>query len=188
MTLMRMLAWFGLGAGMIVVEFLMASRVGPPADAAAKLTDQVMVMATILCVGGGLAAALIFPSTALGPAWLVIALGLLVGGAGLALRAAAMYFLGPHYTLTPGIAGDHVLVTRGPYHVIRHPGYAGNLLQLLGLGLVVGSFLSVAFVLVVVAVLPIRIRLEERILRDHFGPDYGRYIRRTRHRLIPGVM
>ena len=106
---------------------------------------------------------------------------------GTALRWWAIVHLGRFFSVDVAIAHDHEVVDTGPYRVVRHPSYTGLLLQCAGLGVVLGTALSL---LVIIAptflVLCHRIRVEERVLRANFGEDYSAYTRRTK-RLLPGV-
>src|SRR5262249_30261023 len=75
-----------------------------------------------------------------------------------------------------------------PYRFIRHPAYAGSLLNVLGTVLALGSAAGVA--LVCVLTLPAylyRIHVEERALLAGLTPDYARYRART-WRLVPFVV
>jgi protein-S-isoprenylcysteine O-methyltransferase len=106
---------------------------------------------------------------------------------GLGLRAWGMTVLGRFYTRTLRVIGDQRIVTAGPYHLIRHPGYAGSLLVWTGFCLGGGNWIA----LVTVAALMLaaygwRIQSEERLLVDIFGEEYTRYQRRTA-RLVPFV-
>jgi protein-S-isoprenylcysteine O-methyltransferase Ste14 len=78
------------------------------------------------------------------------------------------------------------IVTTGPYAVVRHPMYAGASIYMIGMALLLGSWIGLAVVLPFVAILSIRIGLEERTLRGAFA-DYDSYAARIRFRLIPGV-
>jgi protein-S-isoprenylcysteine O-methyltransferase len=106
---------------------------------------------------------------------------------GLALRLWAIRSLGAHFTVDVASGPGHRLVTRGPYARLRHPAYTGLLLGFLGLGVLswdwVGLALAVAPTVVVVMR---RISVEERMLRNRFGDEYGRYCACT-SRLIPRV-
>lgn len=55
--------------------------------------------------------------------------------AGLVVRAWAARILGRFYTRTLRIAEDQPIIRRGPYRLVRHPGYAADLLLWLGLRL-----------------------------------------------------
>jgi protein-S-isoprenylcysteine O-methyltransferase Ste14 len=80
----------------------------------------------------------------------------------------------------------HKVVDTGIYSHVRHPMYAGNPLVLLGLSLWLGSYLAALYAILPVALLTIRIRLEERFLMRELS-GYAEYSRRVRHRLMPGV-
>ena len=50
-----------------------------------------------------------------------------------------------------------------------------------GIALVFGSFLALLLALVLAVVFVRRARLEERLLRQQFGPHWEDYARRTKH-------
>ncbi len=76
--------------------------------------------------------------------------------------------------------------TSGPYAVVRHPAYAGVLINCVGLCLVFparGVFICAA---VIAAVIAARTALEDKLLRG--GLDgYAAYAERVRYRLIPFI-
>jgi protein-S-isoprenylcysteine O-methyltransferase Ste14 len=76
------------------------------------------------------------------------------------------------------------IVTTGPYRIVRHPMYAGGALYLIGMPLLLGSWLGLVLVPLFLWGLSTRIALEERTLRGEF-PDYADYAARVRFRLIP---
>lgn len=80
----------------------------------------------------------------------------------------------------------HTVVDTGVYAVIRHPMYAGNPLVLLGLSLWLGSYTSAVFACIPLALLLVRIALEERFLQRAL-PGYRDYMKRVPYRLLPGV-
>jgi protein-S-isoprenylcysteine O-methyltransferase Ste14 len=64
--------------------------------------------------------------------------------------------------------------------------YAGGALYVIGMPLLLGSWIGVACLPLVLCGLALRIPIEERALRE--GLDgYGDYAARVRYRLIPGV-
>lgn len=70
------------------------------------------------------------------------------------------------------------LVTRGPYHYIRHPSYSGYFLMFLGLFLLWPNLLTI-FPLVAI---PGYYRVtfdEERLLVERFGDEYIKYQKKT---------
>ena len=76
------------------------------------------------------------------------------------------------------------VITTGPYRYVRHPLYAGALLFLLGTPLLLGSWYGLAAAPLMVAVLAIRIVLEERTLRIELD-GYAEYAGNVRYRLVP---
>ena len=85
------------------------------------------------------------------------------------------------------ITDDHQLIITGIYKFIRHPIYAGLLLEILGFSLAVSNWLSFFIILLPnAAAMGYRIYVEEKALEQHFGNEYFAYERRTK-RLIPGI-
>lgn len=80
----------------------------------------------------------------------------------------------------------HALVDTGVYNVVRHPMYAGNPLVNVGLALWLGSYTAALFAAVPLALLMLRIVLEERFLRRELS-GYPEYAKRVPYRLVPGV-
>lgn len=78
------------------------------------------------------------------------------------------------------------VISTGPYRIVRHPMYASALLYMLGMPLVLGSWLGLAVLPLIVAVLTIRIFIEERALRKGL-PGYNEYAARVRYRLVPYI-
>lgn len=78
------------------------------------------------------------------------------------------------------------LIRSGPYAYIRHPTYAGAMIQRAAEALVFGSV--VAWVLAVAwwALLLRQVRIEEVHLHQLFGEEYDAYARETA-KLVPGV-
>lgn len=81
--------------------------------------------------------------------------------------------------------GQHVIDT-GPYARVRHPMYAGAIVHLLGMPLLLGSWFGLAVLPLILAALIVRIFIEEAALRKGIS-GYDDYMRRVRWRLIPGV-
>lgn len=80
----------------------------------------------------------------------------------------------------------HHLITGGPYRWIRHPGYAGALLAYVVTPVLLDSLWAFAPVVLNIAVVVIRTRLEDRFLRGALD-GYEGYAQRVRFRLIPGI-
>jgi protein-S-isoprenylcysteine O-methyltransferase Ste14 len=80
----------------------------------------------------------------------------------------------------------HRVVDVGIYRVVRHPMYAGLCGVMVGAPLWLGSTLGLLCAVVPIAMLALRILVEERLLRDAV-PGYQAYTHRVRKRLVPGV-
>ena len=81
---------------------------------------------------------------------------------------------------------EHTVVTSGPYHLIRHPGYAGAVVTSLATPLLLGSLWALIPAALVVCQLIIRTALEDRTLQEELE-GYHDYAARVRYRLLPGV-
>ncbi|MCB0190430.1 MAG: isoprenylcysteine carboxylmethyltransferase family protein [Anaerolineae bacterium] len=80
----------------------------------------------------------------------------------------------------------HVVCDSGPYRVVRHPGYAGNIPPLVGIVLALSSIWTLIPALVALIITVIRTTLEDRTLQAEL-PGYRDYARRVHYRLIPGI-
>lgn len=80
----------------------------------------------------------------------------------------------------------HRVVNCGPYGMVRHPMYAGVILQSLAVPLMLGSLWSYVPVAATVSLFAIRTALEDLVLRKGL-PGYEEYSKHTRYRLIPGL-
>ena len=137
-------------------------------------------------------AALIFPASGVdarlpGPRWLPVAVGVSLILAGWWFRWWSVRTLGRYFKVTVTVQEGHRVVDTGPYRVLRHPSYTGMLVSLLGMGIALDSWASVAvaFLLPLTGILR-RIGEEEQVLRRELGEPYRDYSRRT-SRLVPGI-
>jgi protein-S-isoprenylcysteine O-methyltransferase Ste14 len=79
-----------------------------------------------------------------------------------------------------------VLVSTGPYRLVRHPGYTGGILYLIFTGLALGSWWAESLAIPMLILTLRRTRMEDSMLRDGLE-GYGDYSAKVRFRLIPGV-
>lgn len=80
----------------------------------------------------------------------------------------------------------HVVCDSGPYRIVRHPGYAGNILPLPGIVLALGSVWTLIPAVVALIIVVIRTALEDQTLQEELQ-GYRDYARRVRYRLIPWI-
>lgn len=113
--------------------------------------------------------------------------GLVIILVGLAIRIWTRMTIGGMYSGYLRVKIGHVLVTDGPYRLIRHPGYTGFVIMALGLCIGYSSLIGLAAVPVLLLPgLAYRIKIEENLLTENFGDEYRAYAIKT-SRLIPFV-
>lgn len=106
--------------------------------------------------------------------WAGIALRLI----GLLAIAVGAVNLGRSLSVHPEPTGAAVLKTDGLYRHVRHPIYTGVLVLGAGIALTSSSLIAVGAMAGLVAVLSVKARFEEELLRRRF-PDYEEYASRT---------
>jgi len=126
-------------------------------------------------------------SATIRPAIVADGIGLVLFWAGVLLRFWSFHTLGRYFTFTVQTSSDQPVITAGPYRLVRHPSYSGLLLIIMGAGLFIGNWLSLAWLTVAVAgALVFRIRVEERALMQSVGDRYRDYAA-SHKRLVPYI-
>jgi protein-S-isoprenylcysteine O-methyltransferase Ste14 len=139
------------------------------------------IVATVMLHGGSRLA----PGAGMGHGVTVFAVGMLLFAAGAALRWASFWALGQYFTFTVDVSADQNVVTRGPYRALRHPGYTGGLLAMIGMGVIYANWVGLAgFVLPCLVIIIWRIRIEEAALLKTTGAPYRAYAAHHK-RLVP---
>jgi len=98
---------------------------------------------------------------------------------GLAFATWTLRHLGRNITDTVVPRKNAVLVTSGPYRLVRHPLYTFGTVAGLALGLVAANWFFWAPLLLLWPVLAFRTRKEEAMLLERFGDGYRQYMQRT---------
>lgn len=80
----------------------------------------------------------------------------------------------------------HVVVSHGPYALVRHPGYVGVILAMVGAPLMLGSVWALIPAAATVGVIVIRTAREDLTLTRYLA-GYETYAQRVRYRLLPGI-
>jgi protein-S-isoprenylcysteine O-methyltransferase Ste14 len=157
-------------------------------SAADRGTKRVIVVSLVVA----LAVAYLLARRGVGPAlpgngWTLVVVGVAMMWAGVGLRVWAIAVLGRFFRRVVIVQEGQRVIRDGPYRLIRHPAYAGNLLVAAGFGVVLGYALGLAVMIVIPVLghLP-RIRVEEAELERGLGDDYRRYEQET-WRLVPRV-
>jgi protein-S-isoprenylcysteine O-methyltransferase Ste14 len=76
------------------------------------------------------------------------------------------------------------VVSTGPYALVRHPKYVGDLFLVIGTPLALGSWWALVFVVLTILGLAWRILDEEKLLKKDL-PGYIEYTQKVRYRLVP---
>jgi protein-S-isoprenylcysteine O-methyltransferase Ste14 len=126
-------------------------------------------------------------SATIRPAAVADWIGLVLFWGGISLRLWSFRTLGRYFTFTVQTSSDQPVISDGPYRVIRHPSYAGLLLIIMAVGLLIGNWWSLAVLTVATAGgLVFRIRVEDRALMQNLGDGYRDYAA-THKRLVPFI-
>jgi protein-S-isoprenylcysteine O-methyltransferase len=95
--------------------------------------------------------------------------------------------LGRYLSPQPQVLPGHEVIEAGPYRYVRHPGYLGQMVAFIGLGLAMQSWVALlGLVIIAVGLLALRIRREEELLVAELGERYLDYAARTK-RFIPRI-
>jgi protein-S-isoprenylcysteine O-methyltransferase Ste14 len=81
---------------------------------------------------------------------------------------------------------DQKVIDTGLYGIVRHPMYFATVILFLSMGIVLGSPLSFAILLLYIPIIAKRIRNEEKVLEEGL-PGYRAYCEKVKWRLIPFV-
>ena len=120
------------------------------------------------------------------PAWVTL-FGLILIALGYAYATWALVE-NRFFSTTVRIQTDrgHSVCDSGPYRLVRHPGYAGNLLAVAGIVMALNSLWTLLPAVVALVVAVVRTALEDRTLHEEL-PGYREYAKRVRYRLFPGI-
>lgn len=105
---------------------------------------------------------------------------LILGALSVWITVAAVRTLGKQWSYQARIVEGHRLVTEGPYRIVRNPIYSGMLGMLVATALANSHWIGLLAAVVVFWIgARIRIRSEEKLLREAFGADFNAYARRV---------
>ena len=79
---------------------------------------------------------------------------------------------------------NHKVVNRGPYRLVRHPGYLGLIITNFGSTIIVGSRFGFITAAATLCILVIRTYREDRVLQSELS-GYRDYTQKVRYRLLP---
>ena len=105
--------------------------------------------------------------------------GAVLALAGFLFAAWARACIGRNWSAAVTVKAGHELVTTGPYAIVRHPIYAGLLLAFIGTAVARGDLGAMAAAALAGWAFRRKTGLEERWMREQFGPAYDAYARRV---------
>ena len=122
--------------------------------------------------------------------FLVIPLWLAKTGAVIFLAAYVMYAEvlreNTYLSRTVEVQENQKVIDTGLYGVMRHPMYCSTLFLFLSMGIVLGSVISFAVLLLYIPIIAKRIRNEERVLEEGLE-GYAEYKERVKYKVIPFI-
>jgi protein-S-isoprenylcysteine O-methyltransferase Ste14 len=150
-----------------------------------RITGQEMLVLNLLLLGG-FVLPLIYSATD----WLDFANYSLpdwAGWLGVVLIVAALYVfwrahadLGLNWSPSLEIREKHELITRGIYHVIRHPMYASQWILVIAQPLLLQNWIAgFSGLLAFIPFYILRVRAEEQMMSETFGDQYREYMKKT---------
>jgi protein-S-isoprenylcysteine O-methyltransferase Ste14 len=148
----------------------------------------------VIMLGMGFASLVAFPLAWIGPLRFaaplqvpMFAFGVIAVAAGALIRKRCFRLLGDAFTGDVQVQPGQKIVNTGPYALLRHPAYTGGSLMNVGIALALGSWASLALLLVAsFAVYSYRIAVEESALLAELGEPYREFLA-TRKRIIPYI-
>jgi protein-S-isoprenylcysteine O-methyltransferase Ste14 len=104
------------------------------------------------------------------------------------LRRYCWRVLGEYFTGDVTARPDQPVINSGPYRLVRHPSYTAGMMMLIGVGLALGNWVSLALLTIAtIATYSYRVAIEERALLETIGEPYRSYMK-ERKRFIPYIV
>jgi len=152
-----------------IVAALWASKPAKRVAPAQSLTYRVLIFlsAVLIFVPAGRERLGLLWFTPLPIGWTLFAIAIL----GMAFAWWARIHLGTLWSGSITRKADHRVVDTGPYALVRHPIYTGLLLALYVSALDHGTILALLGAVLATVGFVLKLRLEERFLRDELGPE-----------------
>lgn len=106
---------------------------------------------------------------------------------GMVIRFTAIIQLGRFFSPVVGVVSNQDIVQSGLYRWIRHPAYTGGWIIAVGMGFGLQTWWGVLLCGIgLLLIYAYRVRVEEKVLVQHFGEIYIEYRKGTR-KMFPGI-
>jgi protein-S-isoprenylcysteine O-methyltransferase Ste14 len=174
-----MLSWWGFAA-ILVVGRKGASQTERKRDVISHLGFALQCCGYLLCFASHRPYfSPLVQSSRVGDATALILIAALAIGSDWFCLAEARQ-LGKQWALVARVVEGHELVQQGPYAVVRNPIYTAMFVNLIATALAFSvwwGFIPAAAVFLIGT--EIRVRSEEKLLKENFGPSFDEYARRV---------
>lgn len=114
-------------------------------------------------------------------------IGLILGTVSVIVLVHVQTCLGRFWSTSLTLTEDHRLIQKGLYKYIRHPMYLVLICIMIFHILVPANFLIMVPSAIAIINIYTRIGREEKMLIDHFGDDYLKYMKTT-NKIIPNLL
>jgi protein-S-isoprenylcysteine O-methyltransferase Ste14 len=114
-------------------------------------------------------------------------LGVILTAVGLGFAVWARAVLGGTWSAEVTVKQDHELIQRGPYALSRHPIYTGLGLAFIAAFIAIGEWRALLAAVIAIASFVYKLGIEERVMRETFGPAYDAYAARVKA-LVPFIV
>ena len=122
--------------------------------------------------------------------WIVLPVWAVWIGAGVFLAAYLMYAEvlreNTYLSRTIEVQENQKVVDTGLYGIVRHPMYSATLFLFLSMGIVLGSPISFAILLLYIPIIALRMKNEEKVLEEGLV-GYKEYKTRVKYKVIPFI-
>ncbi|MBQ9827280.1 MAG: isoprenylcysteine carboxylmethyltransferase family protein [Lachnospiraceae bacterium] len=122
--------------------------------------------------------------------WISFPLPAVIAAAVIFLAAYVMYAEvlreNAYLSRTIEVQEDQKVIDTGLYGIIRHPMYSATLFLFISMGVILGSPISTAILLLYIPIIAVRMRNEEKVLEEGL-PGYREYKARVKHKVIPFI-
>ena len=122
--------------------------------------------------------------------WLVLPAWAVWIGVGVFLAAYLMYAEvlreNTYLSRTVEVQENQKVIDTGLYGIVRHPMYSATLFLFLSMGIVLGSPISVAILLLYIPIIALRMNNEEQVLEEGLE-GYREYKTRVKYKVIPFI-
>ena len=156
-----------------------------------NVREQEMEQKTVIALSGVMfLAAFIVAGLNARFCWIVMPDWSVYAACGVFLAAYLMYAEvlreNAYLSRTVEVQENQKVIDTGLYGVVRHPMYSATLILFLSMGLVLGSPLSFAILLLYIPIIAKRIRNEEAVLLEGLE-GYRAYCEKVRYRVVPFI-